>query len=71
MKILVLTPYAPWPPYGGGTMRIYQLLRGIAHTHSVTCLTFVANITDQAAVQAQVAPVTVIGVLVSVLVPLD
>ena len=62
MKILALTPYAPWPPYGGGTMRIYQLLRGIAHTHSVTCLTFVANITDQAAVQAQVAPVTVIGV---------
>jgi hypothetical protein len=43
-------------------MRIYQLLRGIAHTHSVTCLTFVTNITDQAAVQAQVAPVTVIGV---------
>lgn len=62
MKILALTPYAPWPPYGGGTMRIYQLLRGIAQTHSVTCLTFVANITDQAAVQAQVAPVTVIGV---------
>ena len=62
MKILALTPYAPWPPYGGGTMRIYQLLRGIAHTHSVTCLTFVTNITDQAAVQAQVAPVTVIGV---------
>jgi len=62
MKILALTPYAPWPPYGGGTMRIYQLLRGIALTHGVTCLTFVANITDQAAVQSQLAPVTVIGV---------
>ena len=41
MKILVLTPYAPWPAYGGGTMRIYQLLRGLANKHTVTGLSFV------------------------------
>ena len=43
MNVLVLSPYAPWPPYGGGTMRIYQLVRGIAAVHDVTCVTFVAN----------------------------
>ena len=43
MNILVLTPYAPWPAYGGGTMRIYQLLRGIAKSNRVTCLTFVPD----------------------------
>lgn len=40
MKILFLAPYPPYPPYGGGTMRIYQLLRGLAARHDVTCLTF-------------------------------
>ncbi len=40
MKILFLSPYAPYPPYGGGAMRIYQLIRGLAARHEVTCLTF-------------------------------
>ncbi len=43
MKFLVLTPYAPWPAYGGGTMRIYQLLRGLTKGNDVTCLTFVSS----------------------------
>jgi glycosyltransferase involved in cell wall biosynthesis len=43
MKILVLTPYAPWPAYGGGAMRIAQLLRGLAQKHTVTGLSFVPD----------------------------
>lgn len=40
MNILVLSPYPPYPPHGGGTMRIYQLVRGLAARHNVTCLAF-------------------------------
>ena len=43
MKILVLTPYAPWPAYGGGAMRIAYLLRGLAQKHTVTGLSFVPD----------------------------
>lgn len=59
MNILVLSPYAPWPPYGGGTMRIYQLIRGIAAAHHVTCLTFVADATAIDAVRAHMPTVAV------------
>lgn len=48
-NILLLSPYPPYPPYGGGTMRIYQLLRGLAQRHSVTCLSFAP---DEAAAEA-------------------
>ena len=58
MNILVLTPYAPWPAYGGGTMRIYQLLRGIAKGNNVTCLTFVPDETATAGLSAAVPAVT-------------
>jgi polysaccharide biosynthesis protein PslH len=44
MKILLLSPYPPYPPYGGGTMRIYQLLRGLAERHEVTCLSFAPDL---------------------------
>jgi hypothetical protein len=36
MNILILSPYPPYPPFGGGTMRVYQLLRGLAQRHAVT-----------------------------------
>ncbi len=49
MKILLLTPYPPYPPRGGGTMRIYQIIRGLAQRHTLTCLTFAP---DAAAEQA-------------------
>ncbi|ABQ91949.1 glycosyltransferase family 4 protein [Roseiflexus sp. RS-1] len=49
MKILLLSPYPPYPPRGGGAMRIYQIIRGLAQRHSLTCLTFVP---DAAAEQA-------------------
>src|SRR5687768_12750434 len=40
VNILILSPYPPYPPHGGGTMRIYQIIRGLAARHNVTCLTF-------------------------------
>ncbi|GAB4181718.1 MAG: glycosyltransferase [Roseiflexaceae bacterium] len=40
MRILLLSPYPPDPPHGGGTMRIFQIARGLAHHHDLTCLTF-------------------------------
>jgi Glycosyltransferase len=43
MKILLLSPYPPYPPRGGGAMRIYQIIRGLAQRHTLTCLTFVPD----------------------------
>jgi glycosyltransferase involved in cell wall biosynthesis len=40
VKILILSPYPPYPPHGGGAMRIYQIIRGLADRHDVTCLSF-------------------------------
>ena len=42
--MLILSPYPPYPPHGGGTMRIYQLIRGLAREHDVTCLSFVPDL---------------------------
>jgi sugar transferase (PEP-CTERM/EpsH1 system associated) len=52
VKILILAPYPPYPPYGGGTMRIYQLIRGLAQQHAVTCVTFAPD----AAAERDLAP---------------
>lgn len=52
MKILLLSPYPPYPPRGGGTMRIYQILRGLARRHTLTCLTFAPD----AAAEEALAP---------------
>ncbi|MEI8166931.1 MAG: glycosyltransferase [Chloroflexales bacterium] len=49
MHILFLAPYQPYPPRGGGSLRIYNLARGLAAHHEVSILAFVP---DQAAVDA-------------------
>jgi glycosyltransferase involved in cell wall biosynthesis len=49
MKIAILAPYAPYPPHGGGTMRIYQIVRGLAAGHEVTLVSFA---TDHAAARS-------------------
>ena len=63
MNVLVLSPYAPWPPYGGGTMRIFQLLRGIASQHNVICLSFVSQSAFIVECAAQLAPATLVAVV--------
>ncbi|NJN18351.1 MAG: glycosyltransferase [Oscillochloris sp.] len=40
MNILLLSPYPPYPPRGGGALRIFHLLRGLAARHEVTLLSF-------------------------------
>jgi glycosyltransferase involved in cell wall biosynthesis len=49
VKILILSPYPPYPPHGGGTMRIYQLVRGLAARHDVTCLSFAPDVAAEQA----------------------
>ena len=44
-----MSPYPPYPPYGGGTMRIYQLVRGLAQRHAITCLTFAPDLAAERA----------------------
>ena len=40
MRVLVLSPYAPFPPRSGGALRMFHLLRALASRHEVTLLTF-------------------------------
>jgi glycosyltransferase involved in cell wall biosynthesis len=40
LRILVVSPYFPWPPTTGGAMRVYQLARELARRNSVTLLTY-------------------------------
>lgn len=49
MKILILSPYPPYPPHGGGTMRIYQIVRGLAARHDLTCLSFAPDVAAEQA----------------------
>lgn len=47
MRLLVLTPYPPYPLHSGGALRMYHLLRFLSTQHAVTLLTFAP---DEAAV---------------------
>ena len=40
LRVLVLSPYFPFPPTSGITMRNYQLLRQLAERHDVTLVSF-------------------------------
>jgi glycosyltransferase involved in cell wall biosynthesis len=51
VNILILSPYPPYPPHGGGTMRIYQLIRGLAAHHTVTCLAFAPDASAERALE--------------------
>jgi glycosyltransferase involved in cell wall biosynthesis len=41
MKILFLSRWLPYPVNNGSKLRIFNLLKGLAHNHSVTLLSFV------------------------------
>src|SRR4029434_9574580 len=62
VKILILSPYPPYPPHGGGTMRIYQLIRGLAVRHDVTCLTFAPDAAAEHALEPLCAVCRVLAV---------
>jgi len=40
VKLLFLTPQAPYPPHKGTTMRNYNLIAGLAERHTIDLLTF-------------------------------
>lgn len=43
MKILMLTPYLPWPLHSGGQIRTYNLLKNLAKKHDITLFSFIRD----------------------------
>ena len=51
MRILLLAPYPPYPPRGGGALRMYHIVRELARRHEVHVLTFVPDTASEVALQ--------------------
>lgn len=49
MKVLMLTPYLPYPPSAGGQIRSYNLIKHLSRRHEITlvCFTRETNTKDQ------------------------
>ena len=43
MKILMITPYLPYPLVSGGQIRTYNLLKNLAHKHQITLASFIRS----------------------------
>ncbi len=43
MKILMLTPYLPYPLYSGGQIRSYNLLKNLSKKHQITLFSFIRS----------------------------
>lgn len=43
MKILMLTPYLPYPPSSGGQVRSYNLIKNLAEKHEITLFSLIKN----------------------------
>jgi glycosyltransferase involved in cell wall biosynthesis len=43
MKILMLTPYLPYPLHSGGQIRSYNLLKNLAQKHDITLFSFIRS----------------------------
>ena len=41
MKILMLTPYLPFPPSSGGQVRSYNLIKNLAQKHEITLFSLI------------------------------
>jgi len=51
MRILILSPWLPFPPEFGGGIRVYELIKNLARNHHVTLLTYA-----EAGQEARIAP---------------
>jgi polysaccharide biosynthesis protein PslH len=49
LRVLVISPYFPFPPTFGATVRIYQLIRQLAERHDVTLLSYGSEADDAGA----------------------
>src|SRR3989338_7635660 len=43
MKILMITPYLPYPLVSGGQIRTYNLLKNLASKHQITLASFIRD----------------------------
>jgi glycosyltransferase involved in cell wall biosynthesis len=43
MKILMLTPYLPYPPSSGGQVRSYNLIKNLAENHQITLFSLIKH----------------------------
>lgn len=43
MKILMLTPYLPYPLHSGGQIRSYNLLKNLSQNHQITLFSFIRS----------------------------
>ena len=48
MKILMLTPYLPYPPSSGGQIRSYNLIKYLSKRHEITLFSLVKNKDEEA-----------------------
>jgi glycosyltransferase involved in cell wall biosynthesis len=47
MKILMLTPYLPYPPVGGGQTRSYNLIKYLGRKHEITLFSFIKSKSEE------------------------
>jgi len=43
MRILMLTPYLPYPPSSGGQVRSYNLIKNLAKEHQITLFSLIKH----------------------------
>lgn len=48
MKILMLTPYLPYPLYSGGQIRSYNLIKNLSLKHQITLFSFIRSDQEKA-----------------------
>lgn len=47
MKILMITPYLPYPLVSGGQIRTYNLLKNLAEKHEITLASFIRDTSEE------------------------
>ncbi|MDP3998017.1 MAG: glycosyltransferase family 4 protein [bacterium] len=43
MKVLMLTPYLPYPLFSGGQVRLFNLIKNLSAKHEITLFSFIRN----------------------------
>ncbi len=51
MKILMLTPYLPYPPSSGGQVRSYNLIKNLSQQHDIFLVSLIKNDSEKAYIQ--------------------
>lgn len=47
MKVLMLTPYLPYPLYSGGQVRLFNLIKNLSSKHEITLFSFIRREEEQ------------------------